>query len=352
MVKRASLSALGAALAILTSRPALPADPPRIVVIADDVRAHDSIFSRLRAELRSMGFEVTVLAAPPADTPRRALEEAALHDGAVAAVRLTPSRDRVEVWIVDRITGKTVLRDVLVAEAEPDRDATIALRTVELLRASLMEVDAPHPPRGDTPAPPTIRAIAQLAPPAIPPDHPGSAAPPAPRFAIQLAPAMIASPGGLAPSAALAVSARAFVHPRISVGVSGFFPLSAARLDGDEGTSASRVFVVSADASAHFGSPGARWDPTLGAGAALIVLHAEGTGSSPSWLGVSSDSVSVGPFLRPGVGLALGDRLRLRADLVTGVALRRFVLDHAGRTAATWGWPFFVGSVGIEIPLP
>ena len=351
MEKRASLSALGAVLTILAPRIALPADSPRIVVIADDIRAHDSIFSRLRAELRTVGFVVTVLPAPPSDTPRRALEEAALHDGAVAAVRLTPSRDRVEVWIVDRITGKTVLRDVLVTEAEPDRDATIALRTVELLRASLMEVDAPHPPRGDTPAPAEIRTMAGLPPPAVLADRPDSEAQRAPRFALAVAPAMIAGPGGLAPMAALAVDARAFVHPRVGVGVSAFLPLSAARLDANEGTSTSRVFIVSADAFAHFASPGARWDPTLAVGVAGIVLHTEGVASSPSWLGVRSDSASFGMFLRPGISVALGDRLRLRTDVVTGLALPRFALDYVGRSVATWGWPFFVGSLGLEIPL-
>jgi hypothetical protein len=351
LLKRASLSIVGAALAILTPQIALPAAPPRIVVIADEDWAHDSISSRLRAELRTVGFEVTVLPAPPADTPRRALEEAALHDGAVAAVRLTPSRDRIEVWIVDRITGKTVLRDLTIPEADPDRDATIALRTVELLRASLMEIDAPHPPRGDAPAPPAIRAMAQLAPIETRLDIPRAAAPDAARYSIEVGPTMIVSPGGLAPLAALSVGAHAFLHPRISVGVSGFLPLTAARVDGVEGSSTSRVFVVSADATAHFGSRDARWDPQLGAGAVLLVLHTEGTGRAPSSIGLSSDSVSAGLFLRPGVGVALGDRLHLRADLLTGVALSRFALDYAGRTAATWGWPFVVASLGLEVEL-
>ncbi len=298
-----------------------------------------------------MGFDVTVLPSPPADSPRRTLEEAALQDGAIAAIRLTPSPDRVEVWIVDRITGKTVLRDVTISSRDPDRDATTAMRTVELLSASLMEVDAPHAPRGDTPAPPTIRAIAQLAPTAPGAEAPVVAVPSAPRISIDVGPAILGSPGGLIPFVGLTIGARAFFPPRVSAGVSVVVPFTAAHLDGPEGTSTSRVFVVAADATAHLARPGAVWDPRLGAGASLLVLHTEGTAASNVWRGFTHDTVSAGLFLKSSLGIALGDRTCLRADLVTGLALSQFALDYGGRTAATWGSPYFVGSLALEVDL-
>src|SRR5262249_27000792 len=84
--------------------------------------------------------------------------------GAVAAIRLVPSGAGVEVWVTDRVTGKTIVRDL----ATPSGDA-VALGAVELLRASFMELHADVPHRGEVAPTPQVKALAL---PEAPPPEP------------------------------------------------------------------------------------------------------------------------------------------------------------------------------------
>src|ERR1035437_9780285 len=101
----------------------------------------DPILPRLRAELGAMGFDLVEMLADDGAPARAALEENARSLGAIAAVRLVPSGGGVEVWIVDRVTGKTVLREIVRPEGPSgEADAMVAMRAVELLRASLLAI--------------------------------------------------------------------------------------------------------------------------------------------------------------------------------------------------------------------
>src|SRR5579864_2144728 len=100
-----------------------------------------SLTRRVRAELQGLGLDVIVLKPPEEGSPMRApLELAARSVGAIAAVRLVPSGEgKVEVWVADRVTGKAVVRELDVPRSGAS-DAAIAVGSVELLRASLMEL--------------------------------------------------------------------------------------------------------------------------------------------------------------------------------------------------------------------
>jgi hypothetical protein len=378
----------GALLPLLGGGAARAGEPPKIVIVA--AQDEDAIVTQLRAELRTMGFNVVVADASSSAFPREELEKTARDNSAVAAILVRPSRAGLEVWIIDRITGKTLLRDVVATEGTAGRDATVALRAVELLRASLMEIDAPHPPRGDVSPPAVIREIAGLpssapaaapsalpSPPAWPspppgfssPAQPSSAvrsSPPTPRdrapkgpevasssplFGVDVAAAILASPGGLAALPALELGVHVWLHRRISVDVGTFLPIGSVQLKAAEGQSQNRVTLFLAGGRVSLARPEATWVPTLGAGATLIWLRTDGVGA-PNFVGKSNDGFSGAPFLRPGLRLALGSRIDLHADLLAGVAVRRLVVDYAGRDAATWGTPFFAGSLGVEISSP
>ncbi len=96
-----------------------------------------------------------------------------------------PSERGVEIWIADRVTGKTVLREMADDGGTPDRDAALALRAVELLRASLLEVGLPAPPPGEVPATPEIREKLRVRAPDTPP---APAQRPSPALHLSLAP--------------------------------------------------------------------------------------------------------------------------------------------------------------------
>lgn len=368
-----------AALALLQGGAARAGEPPKIVIVA--AQAEDAIVAQLRAELRTMGFSVVVADASSSALPREELEKTARDSSAVAAILVRASRAGLEVWVVDRITGKTLLRDVVGTEGAAGRDTTIALRAVELLRASLMEIDAPHPLRGEVLPPPEIREIAGLpapvppapasaapalpAPPssfAVPPSSfaaPQSRVPPlpaapssSPPFGVDVAPAILGSPGGLAVLPALSLGVHAWVYPRISVDIGSFLPIGSVKHKAAEGQSQNRVTLFLASVRVTLARTEATWVPTLAAGATLIWLHTDGVGAAPEFVGKSNDGFSGAPFLRPGLRVALGSRVFLYTDLLAGVAVRKLTIDYVGRDAATWGTPFFAGSLGVEISSP
>jgi hypothetical protein len=112
---------------------------------------------RIHGELVSAGFDVQITASTPGADPRASLEQTASGNNVDAVVALLGdvSPGSVEVWVIDRVTGKSVVRRIP-NQPGSDRAAEIlAVRAIELLRASLLEiamagsgepVAAPKPP--------------------------------------------------------------------------------------------------------------------------------------------------------------------------------------------------------------
>jgi hypothetical protein len=131
-----------------------PAAPPTVM----------QALIHLRGELDAAGFSARILEVPIGPDVRISLEGAAPGGQAVAVVAVLPVTDdeaggetsrsaAAEVWVVDRVTGKTVVRRAR-AEADPSRAAEIlSVRAVELLRASFVElaIMAQQPPAAAAP---------------------------------------------------------------------------------------------------------------------------------------------------------------------------------------------------------
>jgi hypothetical protein len=102
--------------------------------------------TRVRAELLDAGFEVVEVDRAPGD-PRSEVENAAPTASSFATVAMNraPNGAFADVWISDHLTGKTVVRRLEVG-AGPNATAVLAIRALELLRASLLEVAAKGPP--------------------------------------------------------------------------------------------------------------------------------------------------------------------------------------------------------------
>jgi hypothetical protein len=348
---RRSTAILGAALFTLLSwtGAARAVEAPRIILIAPT--SDDRISLRLQAELRALHFDVPEIEVAPDPPSRAQLEDAARRNEAVAAVRIVPSKTGVEVWIVDRITGKTVLREmVTTAGGAASRDATIALRVVELLRASLMELDAARPPQGDMEPPPLIREL--MAPPRVTP--PAAAptatlAPPAPpAFSIELGPAAVLSPGGFGPSGG--VSAAVYYHPAEPFGACliALIPVLPASVSGPEGTTTARIGLLGGGLRGTWTPAGSAWALMLGGGLTALWLHLDGQ-PSPHFAGTSTNLFSAAPYLRAGVGLTVAPRLRVRADGLVGASLPPTLVRFGERLAAVWGVPLFAPTLGVEL---
>jgi hypothetical protein len=230
------------------------------------------------------------------------------------------------------------------------RDATIALRVVELLRASLMELDAMRPPQGEIEPPPLIREL--MAPPRLPsPAPPKSAtlpAPTPPALSVELGPAALLSTGGFSPSGL--VSAAVHYRPAEPFGASlvALIPIVPASVSGPEGATTARVGLLGVGLRGTWTSPDSRWTPTLGGGLAALWQHFEGQPSA-RFVGTSVNLFSVAPYLRAGLGLTVLPRLRIRADALVGASLPPTLVQFSGRLAATWGVPFVAPTLGLEL---
>jgi hypothetical protein len=288
----------------------------------------------LAAELRAAGFQVHVAdSARSATSDLRADMDAAaraLDPIAVLAVSRAAGDARVdvgaEIWLLDRVTGKLVIRRV---DGAPAGSATgtagdVALRAVELLRGSLLEIALEQP-----------RAARSAA-------GPAAAPPPADvsRFVTASNPALFAGrrayfSGGLGiGAAATALGAFTGLGPsyapalRLSWGGPGragsrlALRLSAVGLgsaaetsarDGDDVIGHARVrqsLLVLEGLLAFRGDAG--WQPYLTAGVGAHHLDVQGTGTPP--LFSDGRGSRLGAAVAAGGGLAL--RLGLRAALL------------------------------------
>jgi hypothetical protein len=144
------------ALVALTIAGSSAAEPQRSRVAIVRTASADALLreanTRLRAELLTAGFEVVDVASVPGD-PRSGVERASEGSFATVAMARTGTGALADVWISDHVTGKTVVRRLRVG-TEPNAAAILAIRALELLRASLLEVSTPKPAAEPRPAAP------------------------------------------------------------------------------------------------------------------------------------------------------------------------------------------------------
>src|SRR6185503_363471 len=71
---------------------------------------------------------------------------------AVVAIVGDLSPDSVEVWVIDKVTGKSVVRRLPFLPTAAQTSKTLAIRAMELLRASFLEIDLAADNRQNEPA--------------------------------------------------------------------------------------------------------------------------------------------------------------------------------------------------------
>jgi len=169
----------GALFAVLTLPVVVRAESARRMVLvipeAPGAVATEAL-ARVRGELGAARFEVqTVVVAN--DVERRATVERALRKAdARAAFGIFFGSGVAEIWVSDSVSGRTVVQTLPLSTAAPERRATVlAVKAVDLLKATLAEVWVPSPSVA-TPASTTPTA------PAEPHDAESAAPPPAPAF--------------------------------------------------------------------------------------------------------------------------------------------------------------------------
>ncbi len=303
----------------------------------------EETLTRAQAELRAAGFATVVVEARGDEPARETSLRADPTAIAVIAVLRTEGAPTAEVWVEDRLTGTIVSRGQVSGDPRGGA-ADVAIQAVELLRASLVEIEA--------------KAMASRA---AEPERPA------------------------APRALPAPDARAGDRPAIggltlSAGGSLFVGASPASAHVAPTVSAALVHSVGLGGRLRWAGPGAgtdldapegpvAWSPWMLTGGALyeafaadvIVLrasadvgllhvHARGELDPPaqSREGNALDAAflgggAVGVFLTPAVALTLG------AEIL--VAAPPPVVRVGGREVATVGRPWLFFPLAIEARL-
>lgn len=294
-----------------------------------------AVTSRLREELESLGMQVLLL--PPPE-PGARIEERAWALGAVAAIRITPAGPgTVELSILDRATGKTVIRSLNIATpTDPAAAELIALRTAELLRASLMELQASHPPRGDVRSEPELRALRAVG------DKPAASG----SLWVRAGPT-VSYGVGLGPALGMGAGLGLVFGSRLGLTLQTLQPLVGHELSPPEG----QISIL----GAHYRLGAAlrldRKDRRLGtefdAGLALVRLVVAGRARTP-FVGVREEHLLWGPWAGAGLRLQIASRLGLVGSAEASFAFPRLVVRATGRELASWGRPLATGLVALD----
>lgn len=313
---------------------ALAAEAPLVSVSASPGQERAVVL--LSAELERLGFRVRRLL-PSSEPSRGGQLQQARAAGAVALLRLVPAGAAVEVWLTDRLTGKTVIREYAL-EGTLHSDDAVALGAVELLRASLLELSTPGSARPEMPVPNEARQLA------VPVSGP-------PRVSLFVGGAGLMAPGGAGPAlgldVALTVRLGAFAAGHLVVGAVGLFGLTSSRVTS--GADVATLTSTSLGLSLGWNCAllaSLSFDVALGGvvmglaarGASLLVTR---NVDSSAWTAGLSAAASVTYWFASGVG----GRLQVGALAAVPPVEVRF----ADATVARWGLPLAWVSLGVVV---
>jgi hypothetical protein len=329
-------------LLLFVTRPAR-ADPerPGTILLVVDERAI-ALATRVAAELETLGFAVQSQTREPRPED---LAAEARRAGAFAAIGIGPTaQGSVEITVLDRVTGKTLRREVLGRSlTDPTTRELVALRASELLRASLMEIEAPHPPRGDLPPTPVVARVATA---------PETIRRPERRLRLGVGSGVLVAPG-LSATPLLQASVNVRTLERLEIG---------AKL-GSQLTASSRVFAAGRIEAT------ARW---LGLGPKLLILprteHSRvtlGVEAQLTLLALSASGFAADRSLRgqsrfvwaPAGTLGIDSKIRLHKQLwwalepSLGLVFSELSLLADGRQLRVWGRPWLQCATGLEVEL-
>ncbi len=295
-----------------------------------------ALTQRLAEEVESLGLEVKIVAER---VPEVALDEWAREAGALAAIRVTErGAGSVEMTIVDRATGKMVSRRLAVATPrDPASAELIATRTVELLRASLMELAADHPARGEVPVTADVEEL-------------GVTTEPATQLSLAAGP-FASHSAGFGISAGAWAGIALLTPLRVGVSAQLFLSLEPGELASSEGQVELSSSIYRLGGVFEFGPLGAPLTGSAHAGLLLSRLTISGSAESP-YFGVREEAIAWGPWAGLGAHLALADKVGLVLGADMAFTFPKTVVRAAGRELTTWGRPLYAAAAGVEMVWP
>ncbi len=335
------------ALSWLWAAPVHAEDPPArvlLVRVPEQAGGWPQAEARAAAELRAEGFEVVEVDAPAVGTgvSIEQLRRAAEAQDAVAVLDLRrvnadATGSPIALWTFDRVTGKASARMLEPGNTPPSADDT-GLRAVELLRASLLELDSGIPAAEETiEAPKVVERVVQR-------DLSTAAAPA--RASLRAGPGIGWSPSGGTPDAGLLLGGAGRLHP--FVWLDG--QLYIAALPSTINTGTSSAWLGYGWARLHLATElrsRERVAISLGAGGGVLLTWAAGR-ASPGFDRRRVTTPSGFVSGRVGVPIRLRSTLRLVPAVEAGIGLPAVQVRFGDERVATFGRPLVNAGIALE----
>jgi hypothetical protein len=169
---------------------------------------------------------------------------------------------------------------------------------------------------------------------------------------LELTPALIVSPGspvGLGPRFDAFVNVRLQPIDHVSFSVFALAPLLQSPVRATAGSADVRTLAMGGSADLQL--PLAAWELSAGAGAAALLTWVHGS-SSAAYMARNSTLRTAAAIARIGLSWQLTDRIRLSSRLLIGLALPAIRVEFLQTRVASWGQPFVMGAIGVELALP
>jgi hypothetical protein len=337
---------------------------PRVIVVT--THSESTTAHRLEAELRSMDVEVIRVTSSDDGTHiRQSLQRLAKEQGAFAAVRIVPSGDEAEVWVADRVTGKTLVREVISSGNSEGFDEAISLGAVELLRASLLEIASVADLKGDVepgstpakllPEPPratdgddvsTRRARTRSA--RAGDERARESSSPAVAW-IGIEPGVAFGVGRLKTGSTLEIDLKVLGRVGLGGQLVASLPLSgqSVELHGDKALLRAQQFALMGCYAPTFGP----LSPSASLGIQTTSVTSTGETSPPNYA-QEQRRVRFAPVGRVGMSFRWVPSLGLRLDAAASYQTEPLAIRMLGREVAEFGRPTLSISFGVELGVP
>jgi hypothetical protein len=333
------------------------AEAPRVLLVypAEAEPSVSTALVRVRGELTADGFDVLLVKAQPATTSATAMTDAQ-HDSGSATVGLFLNADgtSAELWVVDKLTNKTVVRHLSTAsEPTSQLSEVLAMRAVELLRASLLEflvakrhADAKDPSVGRSNQPPVapevVKRVSEWAarPMASEPDVP---------WTVETGLGVLGTPGQI--DAALVFIGRLrfptaqLVQPRLTFSGLGTRPRIT---ESSGGASIQQWYALAEVMLLPWSNRRVRPVFSLGVGTHNVTVNGDA-----AWP-YQADHDNVWTFCvdaGAGVALRLSSRLALTSEAHATLSIPHPTLRFVGAHAASIGYPAIMGTLTLAVSL-
>lgn len=306
------------------------ADTTTILLVTDP--SSERVMKRIRAELEAAGFVVVTRPSAGDSVNRHQLLDEARRVSAMAAVRVKPEGAGAELWVVDRVTEKTLLRDA----PNGGDDAQLATKTTELLRASLIEVRLPSFRPTEVRAPKSLETFL----PALVPE-------PNPKGFVSVG-ATLLQAGSIGTFVLVAGGIHVPLSDQFAGGLRLGIPVTRTTLEGAEGHSEQALAYARSELQYLPLGQRVRWSPLLGIVVGGAWFHTSGSALEP-YTPESNSVLSMLAGANFGMVARLNRSLALRGEGAAMVAVPRSSVSYAGTTVARIGFPVVEIALALQL---